>query len=348
MTRLPKCLLAFFVLIALSGNAADIYVSPTGSDTNPGTKAQPLATLTTALRKVRELRRLNDPSISDGVHIIMRGGTYQLYEPIFIRPEDAGTATSPTYIEAAHGEKPVLSGGVAISGWKKLLTTVTGLPAGAKGKVWVADVPMAGGKLFEFRQLWINNKKTIRAKDMNGESMNRILSWNKNEETCWIPAPKSAVKNLTGLEMFIHQWWAIAILRIKKMEMQGDSAKLWFHQPESRIQSEHPWPAPWISKETGNSAFYLTNAIQFLDEPGEWWLDISNRKLYYWPRANENLLTATVIAPFSETLVRIQGNIDHPVSNVFFKGISFQHTGWLRPSQQGHVPHQAGMYMLDA
>ena len=32
---------------------------------------------------------------------------------------------------------------------------------------------------------------------------------------------------------------------------------LTFHQPESRIQTEHPWPAPWISKETGNSAFYL-------------------------------------------------------------------------------------------
>ena len=119
--------------------------------------------------------------------------------------------------------------------------------------------------------------------------------------------------------MFIHQWWAIAILRIKKMEVQGDSAKLFFHQPESKIQSEHPWPAPWISKETGNSAFYLTNAIQFLDEPGEWYLDIANRKLYYWPRNNENLLTATVIAPSLETLVRIQGTIDHPVSNIYFQ-----------------------------
>ena len=75
---------------------------------------------------------------------------------------------------------------------------------------------------------------------------------------------------------------------------------------------------------------------------------MSKQKIYYWPRSNENLLTATVIAPFSETLVKIQGTIDHPVSNIFFKGISFQHTGWLRPSQQGHVPHQAGMYMMDA
>ncbi len=348
MKRLPQCLFAFFLLIALSGNAVEIYVATNGSDINSGSKDKPLATLAMALRKARELRRLNDASVSNGIHIILKGGTYQLYEPIFIRPEDAGTASSPTFIEATAGEQPILSGGIKITGWKKLTRPVAGLPSAAKGKIWVAGVPIIGGKLFEFRQLWIDNKKAIRAKDMNGERMNRILSWNKNEQTCWIPAPKFPLQNSQSSEMFIHQWWAIAILRIKKMEVHGDSAKVFFHQPESKIQNEHPWPAPWISKETGNSAFYLTNSIQFLDEPGEWFLDISNRKLYYWPRSNENLLTASVVAPLLETLVRIEGNIDNPVSDIYFKGISFQHTGWLRPSQQGHVPHQAGMYMLEA
>jgi hypothetical protein len=68
------------------------------------------------------------------------------------------------------------------------------------------------------------------------------------------------------------------------MEVHGDSTQLFFQQPESKIQNEHPWPAPWLSKETGNSAFYLVNALQFLDEPGEWFLDIAARKIYYWPR----------------------------------------------------------------
>jgi len=349
MKRLPYYFFSFFMLVVLCGNAVEIYVASNGSDSNPGTKEQPLATLATAMRKARELRRLNDASVANGIHIILKGGTYHLYEPVFVRPEDSGTETSPTYIEAAPGEQPELSGGVRITGWKKLVAPVQGLPPAAKGKVWVADVPLINGRLFEFRQLWINNEKAVRAKDMNGESMNRILSWNKNEETCWIPAPKDpSVENAEGLEMFIHQWWAIAILRIRKMEVQGDSAKLFFHQPESKIQSEHPWPAPWISKETGNSAFYLTNAIQFLDEPGEWYLDIVNRKLYYWPRDNEDLQKAEVTAPSLETLIRIEGTIDKPVSQIFFKNISFRHTGWLRPSQKGHVALQAGMYLLDA
>ncbi|HSU51144.1 MAG TPA: right-handed parallel beta-helix repeat-containing protein, partial [Segetibacter sp.] len=110
----------------------------------------------------------------------------------------------------------------------------------------------------------------------------------------------------------------------------------------------HPWPAPWISKETGNSAFYLINAIQFLNKPGEWFLDMKNRKVYYWPLSNENMETATVVAPALETVVKIQGTADHPVRHISFNGISIQHTGFTRPSQAGHVPHQTGFYMLDA
>ena len=119
MKRLPQCFLALFMLIVLSGNTVEIYVSVNGSDMNPGTKDKPLATLTGALRKARELRRLSDPSITGGIHIILGGGTYSLIETIDIRSEDAGTTTSPTYIEAVKGEQPVLSGGIKIPGWKK-------------------------------------------------------------------------------------------------------------------------------------------------------------------------------------------------------------------------------------
>jgi hypothetical protein len=311
--------------------AAEIFVSTSGNDRNAGTRSQPLATVAMALRKARDLRRLNDSSIKDGIKIIIAGGTYQFTEPLFIRPEDLGTASSPTIIESAAGEIPVFSGGVQIRGWRK-----------STGRIWEAQT-----SLNDFRQLWVNGAKAIRAKEFDGDSMGRILSWDRVNETCWIPL----MKNLSfspGMEMVIHQWWAIAILRISSIERKGDSALLRFMQPESRVQSEHPWPAPWISKETGNSAFYLVNAMQFLDEPGEWFFDKKNQKVYYYPSDGENMSNATVIAPSLETLVKIEGTADHPVSHIHFKGISFQHTGWLRPSQQGHVPHQAGMYMLDA
>jgi hypothetical protein len=341
-------LFAFCILFNHIAGAADIYVAPGGLDSNPGSINQPKATLAAALRQARELRRLKDPSVKDGIHIIVKSGTYHLYEPLFVRPEDSGTETSPTIIEAAAGERPVLSGGVQIAGWKKA-SSVPGLPSAARGKVWVAEMPLVGGRPLEFRQLWVNGQKAIRAKDSKGDSMNRILSWDHKTESCWIPKPKTGdLSSVEGLEMLIHQWWAIANIRVKSFRVQGDSAQLFFHQPESRVQSEHPWPAVWISKKTGNSAFYLTNAIQFLDSPGEWYLDQGNRKVYYWPRSGENLNNVDVTVPSLETLVRMEGTIDNPVSHFYFKGISFQYSTWLRPSREGHVPHQAGMYMLDA
>lgn len=337
------------IVFSTAVQAADIWVAPNGSDDNPGTREKPMATVHMALRKAREMRRLNDPAVVNGVHIIIEQGVYSFYEPLFVRPEDSGTPTSPTIIEAAPGAHPVFSGGTTITGWHKATGKIPGLPAAAQGKVWIANAPVVGGHLLEFRQLWVNEEKAIRAKDRNGDSMSRILSWNHQTQQCVIPKPAIAGwEKGTALEMMIHQWWAIAVLRIKSVTIQGDSAILSFHQPESRIQSEHPWPAPWISKKTGNSAFWLTNAIQFLDEPGEWYLDVQQRRVIYWPRKEEDLRTASVVAPVLPTVVRAEGTIDDPVSYVYFKGIDFSYSTWLRPSQAGHVPLQAGMYLLDA
>ncbi|MFV0605243.1 MAG: L-rhamnose mutarotase [Niabella sp.] len=336
-------------LFTVKGGLGQVYVSPNGNDANAGSEAAPFATLNAALRQVREVRRLQADAMHSAIKIIVKGGTYFLYEPVFIRSEDGGTVESPTIIEAAPNEKPVFSGGIPIALWKKLAVTNPKLSGVAKGKIWIADVPLANGQLFNFRQLWINNQKAIRAKSANGNSMHRILNWNKKNETAIIPTLNfKNLQSTVGMEMFIHQWWEIANLRIRKTIITKDSTVLFFHQPESKIQNEHPWPAPWLSKETGNSAFYLTNALQFLDEPGEWYLDVANRKLYYWPRPDENLATAKVIVPYLETIFKIEGTAETPVKNLLIKNIAFEHTGWLRPSLQGHVPHQTGMYMTDA
>lgn len=216
------------------------------------------------------------------------------------------------------------------------------------GTVWVADAPQIGGEVINYRQLWVNDGKAVRAKSTAGTQMDRILSWDKTTETCWIPFKDKSVKFEPGMEMFIVQWWAIANLRIKNIEVVKDSARLSFEKPESRIQSEHPWPAPWISKNNGNSAFFLNNGMSMLNEAGEWFLDRKKAKIYYIPRKGEDMTKAKVIAPVLENLAEIKGTIDSPVHDVKFKGISFQYSNWLRPSQQGHVPLQAGMYLLDA
>jgi hypothetical protein len=324
-----------------------IYVATHGADGNSGSQKSPFASLQAALRHARELRRLHDPAIKSGIRILINQGVYRLDEPIMIRPEDSGTEHSPTTIIA--DGKVVFSGATKISGWKSATGRIPGLPQRAIGKIWVASIPNSAGADLQFRQLWVNGRKAINAKYYNGEQMGRILSWNAAQQSSQIPLPaKLGLKYTPGMEMLIHQWWAVANLRITAIKQTGNSAELTFMQPESRIQSEHPWPAPWISAKTGNSAFNLNNSIQFLDEPGEWFADLKNHQLYYWPRTGEQLATAEVVVPVLENLLKVAGTIDHPVAHLSFRGISFEHSNWLRPSKQGHVPHQTGMYMLDA
>lgn len=346
-----KRLLSLSVLFVVAVDAvvaAEFWVAPGGSDANPGTREQPLATATKALRLGREMRRLKNPAADDGVRVILRDGYYLLHEPLFIRPEDSGTPLAPTVLAAAPGEKPVLGGGVVVTGWTNKLEAPPQLPAAARGRVWVAPIPRHNGRRLEFRQLWVEGTKAVRARTPNGNDMTRLTGWDRPKREAWIPAATPVPARLDGVELILLQMWEIAVLRLRSHDIAGDQARVTFHEPESRVEFEHPWPQPVMSSERGNAPFFLTNALEFLDEPGEWFADAEAGLVYYWPRAGEDLMKARVIVPAIETVLRIEGTADRPVQHFAVEGLGFAHTTWLRPSHSGHVPLQAGFYLLDA
>ena len=86
---------------------------------------------------------------------------------------------------------------------------------------------------------------------------------------------------------------------------------------------------------------YIENALELLDEPGEWYFDRPAKTVYYLPRPGEDMGAVQAIAPAVETLVDVRGTLDRPVHNIRFEGLVFQHGGWLRPSAIGHCDVQA-------
>lgn len=347
--NIPSLCVILLLMISARVCAFDIWVSPAGSDRAAGTQTAPKKTLTAALRQARELRRTQPDAVKGGITIYLSLGEHALYEPVFIRPEDSGTPDSPTVITTAgtsvaatnaavQNHQAILSGGVSVSGWRK-----------SKGKLWVADVPMFNGTPLTFRQLWVNGQKAVRARDVaDFEKMHRIINNDPVNEILWVPSQAVAsIRKAPFAEMVLHQMWCVANLRIKSIEIHGDSAAVRFHNPESRIQFEHPWPRPMVTTDGHNSAFYLTNAIELLDSPGEWYHDIRSHKLYYYPRQGEDMAKATAVVPAVETLVQVEGTLDRPVQHVTFRNVSLQYTTWTRPSEKGHVPLQAGMYLTD-
>ena len=111
------------------------------------------------------------------------------------------------------------------------------------------------------------------------------------------------------------------------MITEGANTIVRFHDPESRLEFAHPWPQPVIDGEKGNSTFCLVNALELLDQPGEWYQDYPSGRIYYYPRPHEDMTKAQVIIPALETLLTISGTIirkskfpQNPKRSVRFSG----------------------------
>lgn len=331
--------------------AGEIYVSLQGNDKNPGTKEAPFNTLNRAIKQAREWRRLNRPEVSGGIYIRLEEGVYAQRNSLFLRPEDSGTSDSPTVICAVDGAHPVISGGVAVTGWKRGCNHPA-IPEKLRQKIWSAEAPLIGNRRVETRQMWVNGHKVQRAAQFPDGGLEQMIDFNPEEQTITIPVSQNVnpkrLQNAGQLEMIVHQRWAIAILRVKSIDVKDGQAVVRFHEPESHLEFAHPWPQPVIGGEKGNSSFCLTNALELLDQPGEWFQEYPSGTIYYYPQADENMETAEVIIPALETLVTIDGTLSRPVKHIQFNGITFAHTSWMRPSYQGHVTLQGGFPLLDA
>ena len=292
------------------------------------------------------MRRLHQIGATDTLCIQLADGIYRLTETLLVRPEDSGTSSSPTIIRAEHAGKAVLSGGMTLT-----------LQADADDASLLTALPVEGHSPFVVRQLWNEDTKVNHASLVPLDSMLTMSDFRKDErEIC---VPRSLVSKLLEagrdevqqLEMIVHQRWAIAILRVRDYQVDGDVVRFTFLDPESRLEFEHPWPQPVINEDRGDgvlrtSSFNLLGGKSLLTA-GTWYQDNMTGRIYYMPsECDKPGMTVTV--PLLHTLVEVSGSLERPVHDIQFEGIAFEHAAWTRPSSSGHVTLQGGMYLLDA
>ncbi|MBV9442129.1 MAG: hypothetical protein JO217_05490, partial [Acidobacteriaceae bacterium] len=126
--------------------AAQVYVSPNGSDSNPGTRARPVA----SLEHARDLARALNQNSSGDISVYLAGGTYRLTRPLALEPRDSGHNSHSVIWSAVEGETPVISGAVRITGWRLL---------DAARNLWAAAAP---GTFRNTRQLYVNGIRAHR------------------------------------------------------------------------------------------------------------------------------------------------------------------------------------------
>jgi hypothetical protein len=130
--------------------ATEFYVAANGRDVNLGTLKRPFATIE---RARDEVRKLVAAGLKEDVTVFIGGGTYLLAHTVVFGLADSGTKDYTIIYAAYPGETPVLSGGVRISGWRRLEDS-SALPPAAQGKVWVTDLPETRGRKWRFHTLF--------------------------------------------------------------------------------------------------------------------------------------------------------------------------------------------------
>ncbi|MBI2421615.1 MAG: right-handed parallel beta-helix repeat-containing protein [Candidatus Hydrogenedentes bacterium] len=98
------------LLIGAASAALELHVAPNGLDSNPGTEAAPLATLTRARDVLREARATGGLP-ADGAIVWVQDGDYAFTQSLSLSAEDSGTAEGPIVYRADHNGGALLHGG---------------------------------------------------------------------------------------------------------------------------------------------------------------------------------------------------------------------------------------------
>lgn len=310
---------ALFILLAVTGvriqAQTTVFVSPTGggtafSEAAPGALSQVGA-------KVRTL----NASMSGDITVYLRGGRYELPEDLTFGPADGGTNGHFVIYRAFAKERPVLSGGRILTGWT----------ADANGGFQAS----VGG--LRFRQLYINGSRAIRARYPNRDNdldMGRYF-WLKDWD---VPGRRVRLdsasvgnwKDLSKIEFVVKSHWATARLHVGTLIKSGADAYLTPVEAERKAFFETPY-----FPEEPDQSFYFENAPEFLDAPGEWYLDDAAGTVHYLPRKGESANTMMAVAPVIERLIHFQGT-----SHIRMEGLILEHTTWLEGDRNAIIDPQ--------
>ena len=299
---------------------ATYYVSPTGSDDNPGTESSPFQTIT----KARDVVRTINSKMTGDIYVNLRGGTYNITTTIAFAPQDSGTNGHKVFYQAYPGEVPVLSGATKVTGWTL-----------SSGSIYKATL----NRTTKLRNLYVNdaraNMTSQSATSAGGTGTYAVTSgqatwaWASGSQSDGVMYSTSAVpaiaSNKDDLEIVNGTTWNENIVCVRDVTTSGSNRILLLQQPYGAIAQLPGWSSGF--SVSGSHTIY--NAFEFLKSPGQFYFDKTAGTLYYYPRQGEDMATADVEAPVVEKLIDIAGtSTTNRVANLTFQGITFANTDY--------------------
>jgi hypothetical protein len=249
---------------------------------------------------------------SGPLHIRLLSGTHYLREPLTFTKEHSGTAECPVVCSGEDGA--VISGGVPLTGWRMD-------PYGSHA--WVTEVNLT--TLPYFHQLHVNGGRRPRARAPNVND--GFFRWARYSP------------NGTGLEFYAGDIPAAGYRQLDDVEVVAFQSYFTERHGVAAIDSEKRTltytnrgnPLGRFHANT-TSRYWVENAAELLDAPGEWYLDRSSGVVRYLPITPwEELQNVSVVASVASSLLIVDG-----AEHLSFESLTFAHSeGWVRVAEYG-------------
>lgn len=336
---MPTRLLLLLPFLASTVLAAEFHVATNGSDTNPGTRAKPFATLERA-RDAMRTRKASQGAFPEKITVWVQGGDYSRTNALELVTADSGTADSPIVWQAAPGEQVRLLGGRLVSGFHAVTNPaiLARLAESARGQVVEADLRASGVTEFgELKsrgfarggapahgELFFGGKPMTLARWPNEGDWERIAGFpaasGQNDEHGGKIGKLELGFNYAGdrprrwqdtSNLWVHGYWAWdwanSYERVASLDREGRLIKT---------------AAPYGNYGfRSGQRFYFLNVLEELDQPGEWFLDRVTGVIYFWPPAPLGNTNEILFSSLGNPLLRLKD-----VFHVTLRGFTLEAT----------------------
>jgi hypothetical protein len=315
---LGRVLLCFGIGLASQVTAAEWHVAPGGDDAALGTKARPFATL----EKARDVVRGSGKLGKEPVTVWLGAGVYRLDKTFELGMMDLGAAKAPVVYRATEGAEVRVIGGREVTDWKPvtdalLLARIEPL---ARVAVRVADLKAMGISDFGTMRPRGFGQGGNAALELFFDGRPMALAQWPNEgwaEIGKLPDGKDGMR--FGIEDDrIKRWataadpWVFGYWYHNWADQHLPLASVDVAKRELVLKKKHGY-----GMRTGRR-FRVENLLEELDAPGEWYLDRSSGRLYFWPPAAPSG-TTPVVSLMEDPLVQMQG-----ASHITVQGVVFE------------------------
>lgn len=307
---------------------SNIYVSPMGNDENSGTKNAPFETLERAKTEVRN--RTED--MNEDINVNLYGGVYNLTETLLFDEKDSGKNGCYVNYKAVENESVLISGGKKIEGFEL---------CDEEQNIYSAYLP----DVEDIRNMYVNgiSARTARSE----ERIKPISIYYEGDVPKGLVVSEDDVplyENPSDIRLFYTQVWKYTLCNAQNIipaETEGQNIII-MEEDAFSIAADSDTYLPITSE----NAFYIENAKELLDKPGEFYFDKTEKMLYYMAEETEIMEKAEVYVPVLDKLMELSGSdLDKKVKNISFSGIHFAHAtgfnvekGYLGGQAQSKTP----------